>query len=710
MAARRSAAARSKPADPRKPWGTRTSELPKYVLDSLYQVYHFLGKETRQRVGLMMKIPVFIQDPLVALENPALGVQEIEVRLEAGMGDGPTSARIAVVDFNADTQTLTDPVVWDREVGWFRIPPPRQVAGGSPQAGDWLPDAPPETSRSEAVYREFIEKSIQNVYYHQLNVWAVVQRVLEFYEDPQALGRPVPWGFDGNRLIVVPHAGYGENAFYDQHSKSLQFYYFGDMQNPGYTCLSHDIITHETGHAVLDGVRPLYNASSSVQTSAFHEFIGDLTAILLSLFNKDIRHFIAETTHGDLQAADALANLAEQFGQQVEGRPYLRTAFNKLTMQDVHGSLSPHKVSQVLTGAMFEILIGIAKKLIEKNVPADSGEAGGQLAGGTEAADRAVTPKEALWRAAEYFRRVALQPLDLCPPADIQFLDYARAVLRNDILTNPVDERGYRDVMLEVFHRRGLCPCAYQPGADLPGDCQFNEVSDRQPEAPKMDFVYHDIGRVSRSRTAAYYFLSDNRKALRIPAHQDIVVVDLYDNNKYGAAAERLPREVVLEYIWQEEVQLQGEQFGQWNGKAVNLVCGGTLVFDERGNLLSWFRKPGTQHISQVEEESIRQRLAAWQADPKEAKRQKIKRPTRQELAELADLEQGGQRRATLLEYIAAATRRGLVGEPQPANPFMDGLKPVVAIEAGGVVRFEMTPHLRKSDFDTEGEGWTVNY
>jgi hypothetical protein len=104
MAARRKAAARSTPANPQKPWGTKTSELPKYVLDSLYQVYHFLGKETRQRVGLMMKIPVFIQDPLVAQENPTLGVQEIEVRLEAGMADGPTSSRIAVVDFNADTQ------------------------------------------------------------------------------------------------------------------------------------------------------------------------------------------------------------------------------------------------------------------------------------------------------------------------------------------------------------------------------------------------------------------------------------------------------------------------------------------------------------------------------------------------------------------------------------------------------------------------------
>ena len=67
-------------------------------------------------------------------------------------------------------------------------------------------------------------------------------------------------------------------------------------------------------------------------------------------------------------------------------------------------------------------------------------------------AARKVTPAQALWWSAERFRRVALQPLDLCPPCDIQFLDYARAVLRNDILTNPVDEEGYRQDMLEAFH------------------------------------------------------------------------------------------------------------------------------------------------------------------------------------------------------------------------------------------------------------------
>jgi hypothetical protein len=82
-------------------------------------------------------------------------------------------------------------------------------------------------------------------------------------------------------------------------------------------------------------------------------------------------------------------------------------------------------------------------------------------------------------------------------------------------------------------------------------------------------------------------------------------VVDLYDNNSSGLGAERLPREVVLEYTWQEVVPWQTTR--QWPGvrrverEDLQPDCGGTLVFDER-NLLSWFRKPGTEHITEAEE------------------------------------------------------------------------------------------------------------
>ncbi len=693
-----------KPAEnPKKSSPASQSLLTKPVMNDLYQVYYFLSKETRLKLGLMMKVPVFIKDPVVAAENPFLGIQEIEVRCEAGIADGPTSARVAVVDFNADTQQLNPPVVWDRTEKWFRLP--------IQDSEEYLPKAPPDVevdsfstmspakkAALQATYQAFIDQTVGNLYFHQLNAWAVVQRVLEFFEEPQAMGRPIPWGFDGNRLIVVPHAGYKNNAFYDHASKSLQLYYYGDRKNPGYTCLSHDIIAHETGHAVLDGIRPLYIQPTSIQTLAFHEFIGDLTAILLALFNKDLRRFIAENTKGDMAHADILAGLARQFAEEVQGRQYLRNAINEQTMARAKLVNSPHQISQVLTGAMFDILIGITKKHMDKNLSLDD----------------KVTPKQAFWRAADRIRRVAFQPLDLCPPCDIQFLDYACAVLRNDVLTNPVDEDGYRAIILDVFHKRGLCSCDYLTSHKITQDCQFYTVLSASLYKPKLDMVFHDIGSVSRSRTAAYYFLNDNRKALRIPYNRDITVVDLYDTNKYGAAAERQPREIVVEYIWQEPVLLQrqagGRTLGSLDEKTIRLLCGGTLVFNDRGNLLSWFRKPGTEQLDPLTEKKYLERQKVWEENPKKAAIDKTKKLTQWEQAELEDLAIGRQRRADLLNHLFEMASLGLIGEPQPGNAQIEGMKPMVAIVEGGVVRLEQAAALRHFDPETEASGWIHNF
>jgi hypothetical protein len=74
-----------------------SSGLPKYVLAELYPLQHFLSGETCKRLDLSLTVPIFIKDPLVARQQPKVGVQNITVRLEADLSNGPTSARIAVV-------------------------------------------------------------------------------------------------------------------------------------------------------------------------------------------------------------------------------------------------------------------------------------------------------------------------------------------------------------------------------------------------------------------------------------------------------------------------------------------------------------------------------------------------------------------------------------------------------------------------------------
>ncbi len=222
-----------------------------------------------------MPVDVYVQDPFVAKQNKGTAMGKIHVLAEPDLMDGPTSARIAVVDYDADTGKLEKPAQWNAKNRCFVLD---QKGKLEPITGE---------RRTEPQF-------------HQVNVWAIIQSVLGIYEETWILGRSAPWAFQDNRLIVVPHAGYLANAFYDRRSKSIQFYYFGAGDQRVHTCLSHDIIAHETGHAILDGLRPRYNEDSSLQTTAFHEFVADLTAIMTSLLNQDLLRDVAQESGGDL--------------------------------------------------------------------------------------------------------------------------------------------------------------------------------------------------------------------------------------------------------------------------------------------------------------------------------------------------------------------------------------------------------------------------
>ncbi|HWM92272.1 MAG TPA: hypothetical protein VN493_16015 [Thermoanaerobaculia bacterium] len=558
---------------------------------SLYQAERFLDHDTRCRIGLRVPCQIYVLELFMA-DDPGGGLQDVDLRWEPSLGDGPTSARLAVIDHDGDSGVLQPPARWNEEAFSF------QTDDGSPVT--------PETPSC----------------FRQVNAWATVQRVLEYYEDH--LGRPIPWGFDGNRLIIVPQAGFDQNAFYDRRSKSLLLCCYGDRQAPRYTCLSHDIITHETGHALLDGIRPHFLETSSWETAAFHEFIGDMTAILLAFRNNDVRGHLEKTFGVELERADFLHGVAEEFGIHVTHRPFLRTALNRITFEQAQRVRESHLCSQVLTGAMFDILMGIARQYLSPERQAER--------------KSPATPGKALWWAADRMGRTALQPLDLLPPADVRFLDYARAVLRNDEIQDPEDRHGYRKLMSKVFHERGFCPRGCE--SYRAKGCLLSP-----PKAPRLD-IFHDIAEASRSRTAAYHLVHDNRKQLGIPPERDFVITDLYDSDKTAPGAERMPRQVVIEYLWREDVKLEEERFGSLQGEMVHLLCGGTLVFEDRGNLRWWTAKPGS-------------------GSP-----------------------EGEQRRTELLDYIAWLVKQGRIGSKD------DTPAAVVAHRAGGALHLETSLRL----------------
>jgi hypothetical protein len=594
----------------------------------LYEQTRSLPKEFKKESGLLLPFVTYFQDPFVAKLDPHKGFDEkVLVAWEPGLNDGPTSSRFAIVDYNADTGQLEPPAVWHEDSQAFV-----GVAGAPLDA-----------------------KAAGTFQFHQVNVWALLQCSLAFFEDASALGRTIPWAFEGNRLIVVPHAGYGENAYYDRASKSLQFYYFGSGQDTVYTCLSSDIVHHEFGHAVLDGIRPLFNESSHPQTAAFHEFMGDLTAILLTLKNGELRRQMAESSGGKFKKATTLSSLAEEFGQAVKGRPYLRTACNGSKMSGMANEMSPHRLSEVMTGAMFDFLIALGERYQEQ------GEAGAE-----EEPTKRKSPMEAFWYAADRMQRTAIQPLDLLPPVEATFRDYALAVCRSQQLSDPLDPEDYYGMLIKAFREREILSAADE--ADL-----------RKPrylyERLALS-VRHSPDDISRSRAAAYRFLDDNREDLLIPASRDFFVADLYDVKKRTRQNLPLPRQIVLQYAWREEVLLDGPRFGRFAGRTTTMLCGGTLVLNENGNVLSWTRKPGSE--------------------PYGGKRARRGKPA-EEWAKA--VQEGAARKAALLELLAAQIAAGRIGTllGSPNGLMASMVPPMIAEGDGEQVRFQLSPHLHLS-------------
>lgn len=610
---------------------------------ALYARSALLPSEFKEEAGLLLPFTTYFQDPFVGKNDPETNLnEETKVPWEPGFADGPTSSRFAIVDYNADTGALEPPAVWNESSQAFL-----------------------------GVKGQKIDKDALDTFqFHQVSVWALLQCALAFYEDPSALGRPIPWAFEGNRLIVVPHAGFGENAFYDRDSKSLQFYYFDSEGETVYTCLSSDIVHHEFGHAVLDGVRPLFNESSDPQTGAFHEFMGDLSAILLTLKNRTLRQQLAKTAGGVFTKATTLFQVAEQFGQAVDGHPYLRSAFNDKKMGDVSNEV--HDLSEVMTGAMFDVLTGLGE-LYDDDAEEGSGTgaaAAGDGPRGGKKADKTIrkkSPVQVFYAAADRMQRMAIQPLDLLPPVEVTFRDYALAVCRSQRLADPLDPRDYYGMLIKVFLKRKIFTAA--DVAELKKPTYLNDRLDLAV-GPHMDSL-------SRSRAAAYRFLDDNREYLLIPASRDFFVADLYEARKRGRQNLIMPRQIVLQYAWREEVELSGAQFGKYDGKTTSMLCGGTLVFDDNGTVLSWMMKPGSEPYGRP-----------------------VGRGKRTERWATA-VQEGTARRAAFLQNLADQIAAGEVGVAlETAKGFMGASVPLVIADEDGDgdrIRFRLAPHLHLS-------------
>jgi hypothetical protein len=246
------------------------------------------------------------------------------------------------------------------------------------------------------------------------HAFAVVRETLTMYQRIRGAA-PLPWVWNtgGNTapLTVFPRAGVTANAFYSRGQQALKFFSFtpsGQTQEV-FTCRSLDIVAHETGHAVLDGLRPGWLGGGPPQTGGLHESFGDLTALFLACAQLDQVEAAIASSKANLHDKNLfLSALAEQFGSAL-GLPHgLRNADNDLKLSQVGNEV--HAISQVFTGGIYDTLADIF--VFEKNRQVGTKD-----------------PARVLLEVASNLAKLVLDALAAAPPVNATFADVVNQML-----------------------------------------------------------------------------------------------------------------------------------------------------------------------------------------------------------------------------------------------------------------------------------------
>jgi hypothetical protein len=522
-------------------------------------------------------LSIIAQDPSVKRADGKILVTQVEVPNEC-LRPGPHGYRLRVIDCDATSGVLYAPAELPQEDTLFA-----------------------DSVRSDVGAADFNARLLEDPAFHAQNVYAVIMATLARFE--LALGRRVSWSMNGHQLKAAPHAFEGANAFYSEEDEGLFFGYFHTKSEPVFTCLSRDVVAHETTHAILDGLRTRYTEPSSPDQAAFHEGFADIVAILSVFSSVDLvmdllpRGKEADTVpRSQLTTArlkkSTLLGLAEEMGVLSHARGAALRQSAQLPPGDYLGRpdfQEPHQRGEVLVAAVLNTFLDMWVERVER-----LGTFNGQVDRGRVAEDGV--------EAASHLLTMAIRAIDYAPPVDLQFGDYLSALITADRELYPDDSlHCYRDKVRASFAEYGILPTADTPrGAWAP----FNRpVSLRQNHFESLQSNADEVFR----------FVWENREALELYPGAYCRVHSVRPCVRHAQDGFFL-KETVAEYT--EILTLEARELGKVkviaNGKRgpshieapeglapdalVRLFGGGTLIFDEFGQLKfhikNWVNSP----------------------------------------------------------------------------------------------------------------------
>jgi len=497
------------------------------------------------------EMTVFAQDPSVKDRG---GIIRTKIKVPAEyLRPGPWGYRVQVVDYDTSTNSHYKPLEKNLESDPFENASDRELLS-DPQ-------------------------------FHCQNVYAHVMRTLSRFE--YALGRRISWGFYGHHLKVMPHAFADANAFYSPRGHVLMFGYFPSLNNRRniFTCLSHDIIVHETTHALLDGLRERYTDPSSPDQAAFHEGFADIVALLSVFTMKGVAKKIIDLTDKNRKnnlvsiksitpeklKKTGLLGLAEEMGQEIQSirGDALRRSVDMGPSPSYYCDdaewLESHRRGEILVAAVINTMLKIWCKRMESL---------GQISKGYIDSDRVAEEAADI---ADMLLTIVIRALDYCPPVDIKFGDFLSALLTADQVLYSDDSRyHFRETLVECFASFGISP-ASTGGSDGCWDRVNTNLNYDQMHFSSMQSDEDEVFR----------FIWENRKNLILCKDAYSRVISVRPCFRIGPDGFIL-RETVAEFL--QTLELPASQLkrykinkpkGMKNDKSITLYGGSTLVFDE---------------------------------------------------------------------------------------------------------------------------------
>jgi len=403
-------------------------------------------------------------DPGFSTRLDTAGINEVVYRVPfESVMPGPVGEYVEVMDFDPATHTWYEPV---------------------------------DLSHEHIASQNGLAPSEGNPQFHQQFVYAVAMKTIRHFE--RALGRRIVWYPRAlqpkgqanevkdvrwpreyvQRLRIYPHAIRDANAYYDPDKTALLFGYFAAADQsqgtnyPGglvFTCLSPDIVAHEMTHAILDSIHHRYMEDTNPDVAAFHEGFADIVALLQRFtFSELVEHQLA-ASRGQIDAYTVFGELATQFGEALEGnRGALRSMIGKWSENGQWVALKPspsdyldnveaHDRGAVLVATVFDAFQRIYRHRTRDLLRiATSGT--GVLPEGSISPDLVRRLAREAGEIAEHILHICIRALDYCPPNDITFGSYLRALITADLDIAPEDENGYRVALIEAFRARGIFP------------------------------------------------------------------------------------------------------------------------------------------------------------------------------------------------------------------------------------------------------------